>query len=160
VNVHFFRQRFEQLRRCKESAHFAVLQNGHRLVHHVIHILAGHVELLRRNHLFHEAGIEIDEVTRAAPHVRQMLDRQPQPPRSCRPHHQPRPAAREMLVTDFLGKLRVIHFVILPPNALLGHSGRASGFKNIVRAPLKRGRHPDFGLQITQPFVLEMREFQ
>ena len=74
------------------------------------------------------------------------------------PDHQPRAAAREMLVGNFFGELAVIDLVIVPADALLGHAGGAAGFENVERAALVFLRHPDFGLQIAQPFVLEMRE--
>ena len=46
ADVDFLRERFEQLRRGEEAGDFAMLQNGRGLIHHVVHVGAGLVELL------------------------------------------------------------------------------------------------------------------
>ena len=153
-------ERFEQLRRGEEAAHLAMLQNGHGLIDDVLHVGAGLVELLVGDDLLHEARIEIDEVARAAAHVGEMLDGEAQAARAGRAHHQPVVVAREMLVGDLLAELGVIDLVIVPADALLGHAGRAAGFENVERLALELRRHPDLGLQIAQPFVLEVRELR
>ncbi len=56
------------------------------------------------------------------------------------------------------GELLVIDLVIVPADALLGHAGGAAGFKDVEGAALEFFGHPDFRLQVAQPFVLEMRE--
>ena len=47
------------------------------------------------------------------------------------PDHQPGAAAREMCVGNFAGELLVIHLVIVPADALLGHAGGAAGFEDV-----------------------------
>ena len=61
-----------------------------------------------------------------------------------------------MGVGNLAGEFLVIHLVIVPADALFGHAGGAAGFKNGEGAALEFFWHPDFGLQIAQPFVLEM----
>src|SRR5579885_1086960 len=63
-----------------------------------------------------------------------------------------------MAVGNFPGKLFVIGFVVIPTDALLWHAGGAAGFENIVGTSLVLCGDPDLGLQVAQPFVLEMRE--
>ena len=53
---------------------------------------------------------------------------------------------------------RVVDLVVVPADALLRHAGRAAGLENVERLALELRRHPDLGLQVAQPFVLEVRE--
>ena len=63
-----------------------------------------------------------------------------------------------MVVGNFAGEFLVIDLVIVPADALLGHAGGAAGLENVEGRPLIFFGHPDFRLQIAQPFILEMRE--
>ena len=89
-----------------------------------------------------------------------MLDGEAQAARAGRAHHQPRAAARKMLVADLVGELLVIDLVVVPADALLRHAGGAAGFEDVEGLSLERRRHPHLRLQIAQPFVLEVRELQ
>ena len=109
-------------------------------------------------HLLHPARIEVDEVARAAAHVGQVLDGEAQTARAGRAHHQPVMVARKMFVGDLLAELGVIDLVILPADALLGHAGGAAGLEDVERLALEFGGNPDLGLQVAQPFVLEVRK--
>src|SRR5258708_28885533 len=66
----------------------------------------------------------------------------------------------KMFVPGLLGKFAVIHLVIVPADALLGHPGRAAGLKNIKWPALILLWHPGFVRQVAEPFVLEMRKTQ
>ena len=88
----------------------------------------------------------------------EVFDGQAQAARAGRADHQPGPAARKMVVRNLPGELLVVHLVIVPADALLGHPGGAAGLKNVERAPFVFRRNPNLGLQVAQPFVLEVRE--
>ena len=133
-----------------------MFQNRHGLVHDVVHVGAGRVELFVGEHLLDPARVQVNEIAGTAAEIGQVLDGQPQAARAGRAGHQPGAAAREMRVGDFGGEFLVIHFVIVPADALFGHAGGAAGFKNVEGAALEFFGHPDFRLQIAQPFVLEM----
>ena len=75
-------------------------------------------------------------------------------------HHQPRAAAREVRVGNLLAELGVIHLVVVPADALLGHAGGAAGLEDVIRLALERGGHPDLGLEVAQGFVGEVAELQ
>ena len=92
--------------------------------------------------------------------IRQMLDGQTQTARAGGADHEPGTARGEVVVADFAAEFFVVGLVVIPANALLGHACGATGFENIERFAFKSGRHPDFGLQIAQPFVLKMGELQ
>ena len=124
----------------------------------MLHVRFGLLDLFTADDFFDPARIQIDEIARAPPHVGQMLDRQAQPPWTGRAHHQPIMIARKMFVRNFFRELAVIHLVIVPTDALLGHAGRAAGLEDIKWPPLECFWDPDFRLQIAQPFVLKMRE--
>ena len=128
------------------------------LIDDVIHVMFRRLEKFFSDEFFHPARVEVDEVARRSADIREVLDGEPQPPRAGRPHHQPRFAAREMFVAHLVGKLGVIDAEIIPADALLGHPGRAAGLENVERFAAEFRRHPDLGLQIPQPLVLEMRE--
>ena len=66
--------------------------------------------------------------------------------------------AGELRVIQRIGKLAVIHLVIVPPDPLLGHAGGTTGLENIERLLLEFLWHPHLRLLITQPFVLEVGE--
>ena len=135
-----------------------MLENGNRLVDDMLHVCFADLELLLREDFLHPARVEIDEVTRTAAEIGQVLDGQTQTARAGRAHHQPRPSAWKMFVRNFPGEFLVVHLVIVPADALLGHPGGAAGLKNVERAPFVFRRNPNFGLQVAQPFVLEVRE--
>jgi hypothetical protein len=64
--------------------------------------------------------------------------------------------SREMLVADLLAEFAVIDFVIVPADALFRHAGGAAGLEDIKRtAPIFRG-NPKLGLNVAEPFVLEV----
>ena len=63
-----------------------------------------------------------------------------------------------MFVGDLAAEFLVVGLVIVPPDALLGHAGRAAGFKNVERPALVFRWHPDFRLQVAQGLVLEVRK--
>ena len=58
--------------------------------------------------------------------------------------------AREMRVGNLLAELGVIHLVIVPADALLGHASRAAGFKNVEGLAFELCGHPDLGLHVAQ----------
>ena len=127
-----------------------MLQDGCGLINHVGHVLLGHVVLLVRQELLHEARIEVDEVAGAAADVGQMFNGQAQTARTGRPHHQPSAPAREVVVVDLVAELGVIDLVVIPPDALLGHTGGTTSLEDIEGLALKLGRNPNFGLQVAQ----------
>src|SRR6266545_2100880 len=159
VEIDFLGERFEEFRRGEEAADPAVLQNRHRLVHHVFHVSFGLVGLFVADDLLHPARVEIDEVTGAAAEIGEVLDGQTQAARAGRTDHQPRSAPGKVFVGDFSGEFLVVHLVIVPADALLGHAGGAAGLKNVERSSLGFRWHPDFGLKVAQPFILKVREF-
>src|SRR5947207_15918334 len=87
-----------------------------------------------------------------------MFDGEPQSSRSRRAHHQPVMIPRKMLVRNFFGEFAIIDFVIVPSNALFGHARRAPSLENVKWPPLESFGHPDFRLQIAQPFISKMRK--
>src|SRR5688572_17690540 len=100
-----------------------MLENRGRLVYHMFHVSLRVLELLVSDHLLHPARIEVDEVTRATPDIREVLDGQAEAARAGRAHHQPVMIAWKMLVGNLFRELTVINLVILPADALLGHAG-------------------------------------
>src|SRR5262249_36834979 len=145
-------------RRGEKSADLAVLKNRFRLIDDMRHVLFGDLELLVGDQLLHETRIQINKVAGTAADIRQMLDGQAQAPRASRAHHQPGAAFGKMRVGNLVGEFAVIDLVIVPADALLGHAGGAAGFKNIEWLSLELRGHPDLGLEIAEPFVLEMRK--
>ncbi len=137
-----------------------MLHDGDGLVDDVGHVLLGDVELLLAEHEFHETRIQINEVARAAAEVGEVLDGEAQPARAGGADHDPRLAAREMLVVDLAAELLVVGLVVVPADALLGHAGGAAGLENVVRLALERRGHPDLGLEVAQGLVLEVRELE
>ena len=63
-----------------------------------------------------------------------------------------------MLVGNFARELLVIDLVIVPTDALFGHSGGAAGFEDVEGPSFIFFGNPNLRLQVTQPFVLEMGE--
>ncbi len=63
-----------------------------------------------------------------------------------------------MRVGNFAGELLVIDFVIVPADPLLRHARGAASLEDVEWLPSVSRRHPDFRLQIPQPFVLEVGE--
>jgi hypothetical protein len=157
--IDLFPQRLQQFGRGEKPADFPVLENGHGLIHDVVHVIARDLELFGGQDAFDPARIEVNEVAGTAAEIGQVLDGQAQAARAGRPDHQPGAAGRKMRVGKLAGKLLVIGLVIVPADALLGHAGGAAGFKNVERAAFEFFGHPDFGLQVPQPFILEVREF-
>ena len=126
---------FEQLRRCEQRAHAPVFHNRRGLVDDVFHVRLGLVILLFADEPLHPARVEVHKITRASAHIGKMLDGQPQPPRPRGADHQPVMITRKRGVIQRVGKLAVIHLVIIPADALLGHPRGAAGFENIERLP-------------------------
>src|SRR5258706_4843958 len=137
-----------------------MLQNRDRLVHDVVHVGPGLRRLLLGDDFFHPTRVEVNEVADAAAIVGEVFDGEAEPAWTGRPDHQPGAAARKMFVRDFGGELLVIGFIVVPADTLLGHAGRAASFENIEGAALVFFWHPNLGLQIAKPFVLEMGEAQ
>src|SRR5581483_4064644 len=136
VEINFLAERFEELGCGEEPADLAVLEDGDRLVHDMVHVGAGLVELFVGNHLFDPARIEIDEITGTPAEVGEMLDGQTQTPRAGGSDHEPGAVAREMFVGNFAREFLVIDLVIRPADALLGHAGGATGFKDVKGAAM------------------------
>src|SRR5215212_9316207 len=65
-----------------------------------------------------------------------------------------------MFVGDLVREFGVVRFVIFPPNPLFWHSRGTAGFEDIKGAAFVCRRNPDFRLQITERFVLKVRELQ
>jgi hypothetical protein len=141
-----------------KAADLAVFEDGGSLVDHVLHVGLGLVKLLVGDELLHPTRIQVDEVTRRATHVGEMLDGEAQAPRPGGTHHQPVVVSGEMLVADLLAELAVVGLVVLPTDALLGHPRGPARFENVERPAGVGLGHPDLGLEVTQPFVLEVRE--
>ena len=125
----------------------------------MLHVGLSLIELLLADQPFDPARIEIDEVAGAAAHVGQVLDREPQSPWSGRTNHQPVMISREFLIIQRIGKLAVVHLVVVPADALLGHASGTTGLEDVERLALELLGHPHLRLQIAKPFILEMREF-
>src|SRR4029077_7760514 len=135
-----------------------MFQDRRCLVDNVLHVGARLFELFTGEQLLDPAWIEVDEVARAAAHVCQVLDREAQTTGAGRPHHQPIMVSGEMLVADLFAELAVIDLVILPADALFGHSGGSAGFKDIKWTALELRRNPNLRLKVAKPFLLEMRK--
>src|SRR5690606_716668 len=93
-----------------------------------------------------------------AAEIGEMLDCETQTAWASGSDHQPRTARREMLIADLAAELFVVGLVIVPADALLRHPGGAARFEDAVRLSLVGSRHPDLGLHVAEPFVLEVRE--
>ncbi len=135
-----------------------MLQQDDGLVDHVVHVLPGDVELLVRDGLFHETGVQIDEVAGTAAVVGQMLNGEAEATRAGGADHDPRVAGREVLVGELVAEFFVIDAEVVPADALLRHAGGATGFEDVKGLACEGLRHPDLGLEVAQPFVLEVRE--
>jgi hypothetical protein len=65
-----------------------------------------------------------------------------------------------MLVGNLVAELGVVDLVVVPADALLGHSRGATGFEDVEGLSLELGGHPDLGLLVAQPLVLEVWELR
>ena len=135
-----------------------MLENGHGLFDHMVHVGARHVGFLFRDHALDPPGVQVDEIAGAAAEIGQMLDSQAQAARAGRPDHQPVAAGREVGVGKLGREFLIVRLVIVPADALLGHAGGAPGFKDVEGAAAKFSGNPDFRLQVAKPFILEVRE--
>ena len=131
------------------------LQDRHRLVDDVI--LVG-LEVLAPpllDQLDDPAWIEIDAETDPAAILRQVLDRQAQPPRSGRTEHQPVGAFREVLVGQRRAEQLVVGAEIVAGDARLRRAGRAAGLEDEHRLAGQASRDPALHRSAAQPLVLE-----
>lgn len=135
-----------------------VTDHFHSLVDDVLHVAFHLIELLAGNQLLHPAGVEIHKVARTSTVVGKVLNGQPQPPRTRRPHHEPFAATRKVAVVKVVPEFLVVDLVVVPANPLLGHSRGAARFKDIERPVAEPSRHKALVLLVPQPFVLEMRK--
>jgi len=94
---------------------------------------------------FHQRGSRSTKVTGAAAKVGQWLDGQPQAGCGRWADMSQAPPRRNVGRRFLAENSSVIGFVIIPADALLGHAGRAAGFKNVERAALILFGDPDFG---------------
>src|SRR5947209_2138809 len=94
-------------------------------------VAVGFVELAVFQQLDDPARVEIDTEANAAAELGEVLDGQPQSPRTGRPEHQPMAATWEMLVRQRLRHYLVIDPVVLDDDSRFRHTGRASGLKDI-----------------------------
>ena len=151
------RKRLEQLRRREHAPDVvAGLQDRHGLVDDVI--LVG-LEMLAPSlldQLDHPPRVEIDaEADAAAAKLRQVLDRQAQPPGPRRPEHQPVRPPGEILVRQRRAEQLVVGAEVGAGDACLRGAGGAARFEDIDRLIAKPARHPPPHGPAAEPLVLE-----
>ena len=73
-----------------------------------------------------------------------MLNRQPEATGSGRAYHHPKMVSREVFVAKGFGKRGIVDSKIIPPDPLLGHTSRSSGFEDIEGATLIGLGYPNF----------------
>ncbi len=135
-----------------------MLNNLHRLRHHMRLIALDLVQLLALDQSLHPAGIEIDVITTSATSVGQMLNRKTQTTRTGWSDHDPVAALREKLITQAVGKLLVVMLVIIPADTLFRQTCSAAGFKHIERTSAHSFRNKALVLFIAQPLILKVRK--
>ena len=156
----FHGQRLQQLGRGEHALDVvAGAQNRDRLIDAVLLV---RFEVLRPallDELDDPPRIEIDAEADAAAILSQVLDRQPQPPRTRGAQHQPVGALGEILFRQRRGKQLVVGAEVVDRDPALGNARGAARFEHVDRLVGKRLGHPPPHRSAAQPFVLERLEF-
>jgi hypothetical protein len=153
-----FGQSFEKFWRGEKGTDLTVFDNGVSLINYVLHVGFGLIIMLVLDETFYPAWVEINKVTGAATDVGQVFNGKTKAAWASRPDHQPVVVAWEVVIIEIIGKFRVIDFVVLPANALLGHTCCASSFEDAEGSAAVglTFRTPDFGLEVAKVLVLKI----
>jgi hypothetical protein len=104
------------------------------------------------------ARVQVHAETDAAAMLAQVLDRQPQAPRSRRSEHQPVSSPRKVLVGERAAEDFVVDPEVLDADARLRRACRAAGLEHEDRFARQRFGDPPLHRTAAQPVVLERRE--
>ena len=151
-------KRFEQARCREQRVDGTVLENEQGLIDHMLHVILGLIHFLVGDDLLHPARIKIDEVARATHVVGEVLDGESQTSRAGRTHHEPVSTSGKGFGIERLGKLLVVDFVVVPLDALFGHSGGSPRFEDVEGAIAIGLGHPLFMGKLSQQFAIEVGE--
>src|SRR5262245_25704058 len=89
LQAHFFADRFEQFRRREHALDLMGLQQNERLLDDVLLVSLRFLNVAALEELDHPPRIKIKPETNSTTMLRQMLHREPQPPRTAGTHHDP-----------------------------------------------------------------------
>src|SRR4029077_9183370 len=109
--------------------------------------------------LDHPARIEVDAKADPPSMLCQMFDRQPEPPGTARPEHQPVASLGKLVVGKRLAEHLVVDLPIVDLHTTFGNTRGTAGLKDIDRFALEPLGNPTLDWSAPQPFVFELGEF-